>query len=56
MKFFKSKKNHFFKQKSRKFNFKDFSGLILIKISIALQSIDLLEKVKKIAKINIFEL
>jgi len=40
-KFFKSEKNHFFKKKmSREFNFKAFSGLILIRISIALQLID----------------
>mgnify|MGYP006944962994 CR=1 FL=1 len=40
MKFFKSEKNHFFEQMSREFNFKAFSGLILIRISIALQLTD----------------
>jgi len=40
MKFFKYEKNHFFKEMSREFNFNAFSGLILIRISIALQSID----------------
>jgi len=37
MKFFKSEKNHFFKQMSKEFNLKAFSGLILIRISITLQ-------------------
>ena len=56
-KFFKSEKNHVFKKMSREFNFKVFSGLILIRISIALQLIATwYKKRKKIAKINIFEL
>jgi len=37
MKFFKSEKNDFFKQMCREFNCKAFSGLILIRNSIALE-------------------
>ena len=38
--FIKYEKNHLFKKMSMEFNFKAFSGLILIVISIALQLID----------------
>ena len=51
MKFFNSEKDHCFKKKSREFNFKAFSRLILIGISIELQ---LYNVMTKIAKINIF--
>ena len=40
MKFFKSEKNYLSKKMSREFNFTAFSGLILIRISIARQLID----------------
>ena len=40
MKFFNFEKNHVFKKMSTEFNFKAFSGLILIRFVIALQLID----------------
>ena len=52
MKFFKFEKNQFFKNMSKEFNIKAFSGLILIRIYSAHELIDWCQ----IAKINIFEL
>ena len=40
MKFFNSEKEYFFKKVSREFNFKAFSRLILIRISIVLMLVD----------------
>ena len=46
MKLFNSENSHFFKKMSREFNFKAFSRLILIKISMELQLIDFLRCLK----------